>query len=273
MKQLLLRSPIGRLSLALRDQIALLGAARTNHEALGTLSNDILAGKLVTAIAEPNKTFIDVGAHIGSIIAEVLAASPTTKVIAFEAIPEKADALRRSFPSVRVHCCAAGDVSGEASFFIDSKQSGYSGLSRATGKGHEASVVEIRVPVVRLDDVVKDGDVDVIKIDVEGAELGVLLGSVNLIGSCLPVIMFESGPPSDDGLGYTREGMYSFLTEHGYSIFVPNRLAHNGPGLSCEGFLESHAYPRRCTNYFAVPDQRITEIRDRARHVLGVRLS
>jgi hypothetical protein len=47
-------------------------------------------------------------------------------------------------------------------------------------------------------------------------------------------------------------------------------VAHNDGGLSLEGFIESHAYPRRTTNYIAIPSERRVEIRDRARTLLGI---
>jgi hypothetical protein len=53
-----------------------------------------------------------------------------------------------------------------------------------------------------------------------------------------------------------------------YSVIVPNRLAHDDDGLTTAGFVESHLYPRRTTNYFAVPSERRTEFRDKARGIL-----
>ena len=82
--------------------------------------------------------------------------------------------------------------------------------------------------------------------------------------------MFESGAPQNDGLGYTKNDMWKFFTNNKYEIFVPNRVAHNGPWLTMEGFSESHIYPRRTTNYFAVPIERRVEIRDLARKILNI---
>jgi len=64
--------------------------------------------------------------------------------------------------------------------------------------------------------------------------------------------------------------MWRWLEERDVDIVVPNRVAHNGSGLSLDGFLEARLYPRRTTNYFAIPRERRMEIRDRARAVLGL---
>ena len=79
--------------------------------------------------------------------------------------------------------------------------------------------------------------------------------------------MFESGAPTDID---EPELVWRFFNERHYLLLVPNRLAHSGPGLSCAGYSEAHHYPRRTTNYFAVPCERHAEFRGRARQILKV---
>jgi FkbM family methyltransferase len=267
MKQSLLGNPIGRTALFLRDKFDLLRGSHFSLETVGTIANDQLATTLITKICGSHKTFLDVGAHIGSIIAQVRHNDPSIKIVAFEAIPEKVLNLRRRFPFVDLHGCAVGDTTGEVSFFVDTQRSGYSSLARPT-RNDENSKLEIKVPIEKMDDLVKSDDVDAIKIDVEGAELGVLRGAVGILRKCRPIVMFESGPKGDDGLGYSKEEILNFLNSLGFSVVVPNRLAHDDDGLTTVGFIESHLYPRRTTNYFAIPTERRTEFRDRARNIL-----
>jgi FkbM family methyltransferase len=274
-KQWVLGSAIGRLLMSGRDALDLVRAALRTPESVGTIANDQLATLLVTRLPLSGKVFIDVGAHIGSIITAVMQRDASIRVIAVEAIPDKAQRLRRKFPHVPVHACAVGDAEGEVSFFIHTRQSGYSSLGRpapgdGSGDGRDEAIQEIRVPIRRLDDLVAPEGIDVIKIDVEGAELGVLLGSRRLIAASRPVIMFESGPGDADGLGFSKSGMWQFFADEGYTLHVPNRVPHNDEGLSLEGFVESHTYPRRTTNYFAIPTERRVEIRDRARALLNI---
>jgi FkbM family methyltransferase len=267
MKRRLVGTPIGRAALLLRDKLQLLSEAYFSAESVCTTANDQLATLLITRICAAHKTFVDVGAHIGSIIAQVRHADPSIKIVAIEAIPEKIASLRKRFPFVDLHACAAGEVTGETSFFIDTHRSGYSSLAKPKGMD-EKSKLEIRVSIEKLDNLVKAIDVDAIKIDVEGAELGVLRGAVQILRRCRPIIMFESAPSQDDGLGYTKEGMVNFLNALDFCVVVPNRVAHNDNGLTAAGFIESHLYPRRTTNYFAIPTERRMEFRDRARRIL-----
>jgi FkbM family methyltransferase len=269
MKQSLLGYPVGRTALFLRDKFELFRGANSFIEAVGTIANDQLATTLVTKICGSRKTFVDVGAHIGSIIAQVRHHDPSIKIVAIEAIPEKVLDLRKRFPFVELHGCAVGEITGKIPFFIDIKRSGYSSLARPT-EIDQKSKLEIMVPIEKLDNLVETTDVDAIKIDVEGAELGVLRGAQGILRRCRPIVMFESGPSENDGLGYTKEDMLNFLDAIGFAVVVPNRVAHNDEGLSTAGFVESHLYPRRTTNYFAIPRERRIEFRDKARSILKI---
>ena len=269
MKQMLLGTPLGRVALSLREKLGMIQLACFHPDDVGTFANDILATRLITSLCQSHKTFIDVGAHIGSVTSAVAHRDASIKIVAVEAIPEKIVKLRRKFPSVEFHECAVGECAGEASFFINLLQSGYSSLGRPHD-GRLSSFSEIKVQIRRLDEIVKDANVDAIKIDVEGAELGVLIGSTKILADSRPVVMFESAPASDEGIGYSKEAMYQFLAAHNYVVLVPNRVAHNDSGLTQDGFLESHLYPRRTTNYFAIPKERQSDVRDRARRILKV---
>lgn len=270
-KRLLVNTPIGHLLFVARDKCTIARAALLKPESVGMIANDQIAVELIIQMCRPGKVFVDVGAHIGSVIARVQHKDRTIDIVAVEAIPEKVAHLRRAFRNVTFHECALGDSEGEASFFVNTKQSGYSSLIQPQDASGEA-IQEISVPLKKLDDLLPSDGVDAIKIDVEGAELRVLRGSESILSASRPTIMFESGPMGDDRLEYTKEALWQYVSERGYLILVPNRVAHNDDGLSQEGFLESHLYPRRTTNYFAIPKERRVEIRDCARRILAIRV-
>lgn len=234
------------------------------------IANDQLATELITKMCKPGKVFIDVGAHIGSVISKVRKNDRAVEIVAIEAMPGKIKNLRRKFENVTFHDCAAGESEAEAVFFINTKQSGFSSLIAPNKNVKVEDIHEIRVPVKRLDSLLSPDAIDAIKIDVEGYELGVLRGSESILNVSRPTIMFESGPvEGNDSITYSKEDMWEFLSKHGYLMLLPNRVAHNDDGLSLECFLDSHLYPRRTTNYFAVPKERRAEIRGRARQILG----
>lgn len=214
--------------------------------------------------------FVDVGAHIGSITSEVHLNDKGIHIIAIEAIPEKVVKLQKKFPYAEIHQCAVGESEGESSFFVNIHQSGYSSLRSPSDDDN--SFKEITVPLKMLDSIITSDIVDAVKIDVEGAELGVLLGGDQILSENRPTIMFESAQISNNNLGYTKEALWEYFHQRDYMVLIPNRVAHNDDGLSLEEFIESHIYPRRTTNYFAIPKERRVEIRDYSRSILGVKI-
>jgi FkbM family methyltransferase len=269
LKRNLVGTALGRSAMRARQFWTLLGMIRANPEDGGRACQEACASRLLPGLCGGASAFVDVGAHIGSVIAEVRRCYPTIQVIGVEAVLEKAASLRRKFPDVEVHGCAVGDTEGEATFFVDLVRPGYSSL--ACGDHTRDQIREITVPIRRLDCLVPaSADVGVIKLDVEGAELAVLRGATELIARCRPVIFFESGRLAAKAMGFTTDELFDWFVAQNYEIFVPNRVAHNGPPLSREGFHESQYYPVRTGNYFGIPAERRVEVRDRARRVLGI---
>ncbi len=117
-----------------------------------------------------------------------------------------------------------------------------------------------------LDAIVPHHGVDLIKIDVEGAELGVLRGAEAIVTASRPVFMFESGPT--EMAGFPMRELWQWFQDHDYEVALPMRVAHNAPGLSLETFLDAHAYPRISSNYFGIPRERRARVRLRARKIL-----
>lgn len=119
-------------------------------------------------------TVFDVGAHIGyyTLLFSRLA-GPGGRVVAFEPSPRNLPVLRwhvarNGCANVRVEAAAVSAETGSARFTADT--------GSGTGRLAESGTVEVRT--IRLDDYVDAGGPmpDVLKIDVEGAELDVLLG-------------------------------------------------------------------------------------------------
>lgn len=265
MKAALLKTPLGPLAQAVRDRIALLRAAGSTPETLGAMANDVLARRLLERLCRDGGRFVDVGAHIGSVISGVRQNSRPSEIIAIEAIPEKAARLRKRFPGVTIHCCAVGDKEGQISFFIADKQSGYSSLDGELAR-RQGNVREINVPIHRLDTLLTPEGIDLVKIDVEGAELGVLRGAEVIVARARPTIMFESG--AEEMAGFSKSAMWGWLDARDYAVVTPSRVAHVDGGLDDRGFAEAHLYPPRTTNYFAIARERRDEVRVRARAVL-----
>ncbi len=264
MKQYLAGTSLGQRLVMWRLRVDLVHDALHGTELTGMLANNLATEKLRNALCQDGMIFVDVGCHIGSVINGVRLNSKPSRIIAVEAIPEKARALEHRFPDAEIHCCAVGPEEGEVEFSIPDAESGYASLDPALRSRKDVRL--IKVPMRRLDDILPHHNIDVMKIDIEGAELGALLGAEQVVSTSRPTIIFESAPEVMQP--YTKEAMFAWFAGQGYGLLMPDRVAHTGAPADLSVFLDAHSYPRRTNDWFAIPKERVEEIRERARRIL-----
>ena len=125
-------------------------------------------------------TVLDVGAHKGSFAVRAALAGPKTKVHAVEPEPENlrylnANIALNRLENVVVHAAAVSADPGHALLYVGGHRgSGTNSLLRERVKGDEE--ISVAVPTISLDDLLETagGQVDLMKMDVEGAEYAVL---------------------------------------------------------------------------------------------------
>jgi FkbM family methyltransferase len=147
---------------------------------------------VLASVLAPNSNAVDVGASRGTILRELVRLAPHGHHVAFEPRQDAARELERQFPTVDVHCSAASDVSGEADFVLVSNRPELSGFVPRNWPWDKLNTETTKVPTERLDDVL-DHEVDVLKIDVEGAEAACLRGAQQTLVRSRPVVLFEHG--------------------------------------------------------------------------------
>jgi FkbM family methyltransferase len=171
---------------------------------------------IMRMILSDSSNCIDVGAHVGSILNEIIKLAPHGSHYAFEPIPSLHQALREDarYSSVTLYDYALSDQKGEHSFFLVKNDMAYSGLKQRRYDRDDPQVEEIRVKTACLDDLVSaDQTIKFIKIDVEGGELPVMRGAERLIRQHQPYIIFESGLGASDRYGTDGLRLYEFLVE------------------------------------------------------------
>lgn len=140
---------------------------------------------------------VDGGAHIGVLTVLLADLCPDGQVYAFEPAPQSEAYLRANLAvngakNVTVEAAALFDVDGELALSFDEAYPGGSHVGGGSGR-----VPSGRVPSVRLDTWAAERGLDrldLIKLDVEGAELAVLDGAADTIRRLRPVTIVECNP-------------------------------------------------------------------------------
>jgi FkbM family methyltransferase len=143
-------------------------------------------------LASDEPLFIDIGAHRGETIQMLRGAFPQCTVLAVEANPSLARDLQVAHHAgVHVLNCAVAAIDGEADFYVNEQTQTSSlypinlasrdSIAMSKGTPHRLGSINtpVRVQTRTLDSIVSNHGIetiDLLKIDVQGAEVEVLLG-------------------------------------------------------------------------------------------------
>ncbi len=191
---------------------------------LGAFSPHI--AQVVRSLLAPGGTFLDIGANVGyfSVIASDRV-GPKGRVIAVEPFPPVCASLRRHLAGVafaEVHQIGLGDVDGNLAFHVP--PGGQRDYNVTLTPSPDWPTIEL--PVRKMDDCLKEwkvGRVDLMKMDVEGAEPRVLRGGAEALrgGAVRHMIVEVNGHRLTEGGGSPA----ALVEQLGGLGFVPARLA------------------------------------------------
>ncbi|MDF1501030.1 MAG: FkbM family methyltransferase [Anaerolineales bacterium] len=162
-------------------------------------------------VLRPGDVVLDIGAHVGyyTLLASRLV-GPDGNVFAFEPLPRNATYIERHIrinrlENVTLSQLAISDRTGTAHFG--------GGVSSSTGRIDMTG--DLEVDTASLDDLLQTGKIappNVLKIDVEGAEMDVLAGGQETIRSGRPVIFLATHGADQHGV------CLKFLRSFGYAL-------------------------------------------------------
>src|SRR5437879_956602 len=182
-------------------------------------------------ILSPGKVFIDVGANFGvyTLVASKLV-GPAGKVISVEPTAQSFAILGRNVAlngstNVRAFQLALTQAKGRAWLYH-----GWDPVGNSLGMdplyGDEGEEVQTE----SLDNLLEENGinrVDVIKVDVEGAEELVLRGAAKTLATNNPVVIFEFNPGCAARLALSPKGARDFLESLGYEFVVLGECANS----------------------------------------------
>lgn len=193
------------------------------------LQDESVVRKLVTE----GDVVVDVGANIGAItLAAARAAGDSGHVYSIEAHPRTYKYLRGNLrlnhaENVTAFNVACGNANGTVSF-SDKRSDDQNSVAHAG----------IPVSVRRLDELIPDQPIKLLKIDVEGYEKFVLEGAVNVLKN-VEFIYFESYARHFGAFGYRLRDILTLLRHFNFSVHHRNgeEVTDSYDSLTCENLL------------------------------------
>ena len=150
------------------------------------------SGKWLIPVIDTYKTYftgklsriVDVGSRDGDdaqFIAQRLNVRKTCQIICVEAREKAAKIIKEKYPNFIVFETAVSNFVGESSFveFHEPEFAGSSSLMLERQNAYQSESSIITVPVTRLDIILPDGNIDILKIDVEGHSIPAIEGMGN----------------------------------------------------------------------------------------------
>ncbi len=184
---------------------------------------------LLRRLLRPGDVFVDVGANIGALTCQAAArVGPSGRVYAFEPHPRVCHFLRgnvrlNDFGNVAIHCSALGDADREVSILDGvSDEARYVSEGRLDDRradGGQASRTRIRMRCLDAVDT-GDGEIALLKIDVEGYEGLVLNGARATLARCQAVV-FEASDAVLGKYGWTASMLIETLEGLGFVVLRP----------------------------------------------------
>jgi FkbM family methyltransferase len=177
--------------------------------------------EVIGDLLQPGMTFFDIGANMGQYT--LLAAGKNCKVHSFEPAPAMFEFLNENVQPVkervRINKIALSNTEEPVTLFMAKPHN--VGATSFTDQ-YGASGETFEVPCTTIDNYMEKNGIariDVMKMDVEGAESAVLKGAAKLLsGPNPPVIVLEYEESAQRRFGSSCAEMTSLLTAHGYRL-------------------------------------------------------
>jgi FkbM family methyltransferase len=239
------------------DHAALISAAIMEEKGIGRGSDTHSSGEHgVFRLLRAEPIVFDVGGHVGDYTAAFLRAHPRGQSFVFEPSADHFHLLTNSLgglPNVKLNQFALGSRDAQLPLYKSGSICGVASLTkrRLDHFGYAMDIAET-VSVRRLDDVANESAVqviDLLKIDVEGHELDVLRGAMDMLRSSrIRLVQFEFGGCNLD-TRTTLQDFFYFFKEVGFTLGIVQPGGTVQRLSTYNEFFEQY----RTTNYLAAP--------------------
>jgi len=197
----------------------------------GTYDEDLHL--LMEQIVKPGWVCLDVGANIGEVALHMgKLAGPAGAVHAFEPVPALYERLRahveknRANEIVRTHALALANANGKCTLACATADGENQGLASLVNTASGDVPLRIEVPTMRLDDFAAREQlkrVDLVKVDIQGAEMLFLDGARETLARFSPALLMEVSPDDLKCAGTDSRELCAKLAELDYKLFAVKR--------------------------------------------------
>lgn len=201
---------------------------------------DRYTNRIIQRVLHKDSNALDIGCHKGEVLDIILRYAPNGLHYGFEPIPDLYDKLSQKYADTRciISPIALSNNSGTTTFNYVVSNPAYSGLKKRQydHPGEQDTIITVETGL--LDSILPPGyRVDLVKIDVEGAELQVLEGARETLKRWKPVIIFEHGLGAADCYGTKPEQVFDLLASCGLKVSLLNHWLKGNPALDRESFM------------------------------------
>lgn len=174
---------------------------------------------LFSRLLRPGMTVVDAGANVGQYaLLAGKAVGPSGSIHAFEPVPRTVALLGRhvganGLSNVRINRAALWCESKTVRLGLSAEMAGNSGAYSISAHGEEG---EVESPAIRFDDYAAEQKlrrVDIVKLDVEGAELCALRGMSRMLRRDRPLLLMEVNRVTCLRSGHDTDALWKLLAE------------------------------------------------------------
>jgi len=177
-------------------------------------------------LATNSSTILDIGANIGWYSLAFAKAYPQAIIHSFEPIPHTFSALKKNiglngFTNIHAHQFGFSDHNDTLTFFYYPEGSGNASSANLTGSKHTEKII---CKVRMMDTFVRESKtrIDLVKCDVEGAELFVFRGGMDTIIRDTPIVFSEILRKWSKKFHYDPNEIITLFVKAGYGCFTIN---------------------------------------------------
>ena len=216
---------------------------------IATLSNgfyELGIERIISEFVQESETLIDIGANVGFYSCLAAAVNPSISIYAFEPNPNVrirlATNLSKNNFSERVSVLpfGLGNASKDSEFYVP-PMSGTGAGSLKELHPEEGESEKFIVSIKPLDQILNEiENIDLIKMDIEGAEFDAIQGARELIEKHKPVIIVELLRKWMLPFGTQPQNVVDFLSDRDYTCFAIEDLGLRKISLIDEDTIETN---------------------------------